>query len=486
VKRLAARLSREDGIALILAIVIMIVLVAVSTVLITSLVSENSRSTHSVVRQQSYQAAEAGVNSYASKLLEDGLFYTHYVAPGESTRRNPATGTLTTAGSQWTGGLSWTYPNGHDWVATPQLQNNYEYNLQITPPSSTACADSTDPLCGAITITSTGRPHGDTNTADWRELQVLVRPSSVSDYYRIVDGSIGFGDDTITNGKVYANGDIDHDGTASANLYAEGQITGPPSYTNNAKGYDIDSSPNIRSQIPVKLDFNSFLASVSTIAAIAQKAGTHTPNTNGQYFDTTSSTGVVTGQAGTYKAWVLTFNTNGTFDAKACKPSSGTDPAGGNSPMTSCSSSANWPVPTNGAIYSPEPVVVQGTVVGRVTIASKDDIVVGGPLAPKTSGTDVLGLVATNDVVIAKYVPSTLTWSAAVCAVGGTWKTDTSDDSKDTMTFTGSSATADGGDMTMFDKRVYSYDANLLKLPPPWFPQLQAYTTVLFREISPS
>ena len=125
-------------------------------------------------------------------------------------------------------------------------------------------------------------------------------------------------------------------------------------------------------------------------------------------------------------------------------------------------------------------------MVGRVTIGSGNDIDIGGALAPQTSGTDVLGLVATNDLYVAhvRLVDADL--------VGSDLRgqrhlaNDTSDGSHGTMNFTGSSTTANGGDMTMFTTRNYNYDANLLKLPPPWFPQLQAYTTVLFREIPPN
>ena len=160
-------LRDEQGIALVLVIIIGLVLTTLSTILLTALVSENTHSSDAVTRQQSFQAAEAGLNSYASKLIEDGLFYSHYVAPGESTRKDPGSGTLVTAGSPWPYGLSWTYPNGHDWVTTAQLPNNYEYNLQISPPSAGACTPPTNPLCGSVTITSTGRPHGD-KRKPWR------------------------------------------------------------------------------------------------------------------------------------------------------------------------------------------------------------------------------------------------------------------------------------------------------------------------------
>ena len=381
-------LHDERGIALVLVIIIGLVLTTVSAVLVTALVSENTSSSHAVVRQQSFQAAEAGLNSYASKLIEDGLFYSHYVAPGESTRKDPVTSTLVTAGNPWPYGLSWTYPNGHDWVAAAQLPNNYEYNLQYRsaelrgvcdPRRARSAAQSRSPRRAGRTPMRT-RPTGARSRA-------TIRPSSISDYYRIVNGNVGFGSTTTTNGKVYAAGDINHDGTATANLYAGGQVTGSTTYagTPTATHYDSTTTPPV-SQVVPPLNFSSFLASVSTISAVAKNAGTGAINTNGQYFDTATVAGVVTNTQKNYPAWVLTFNVGGTFSIKACKPSSGSDTAAGASPMSTCGSSATFNVPTNGAIYSPQTIVVQGTVVGRVTIGTGNDIDIGGALAPRHLG----------------------------------------------------------------------------------------------------
>jgi len=55
------------------------------------------------------------------------------------------------------------------------------------------------------------------------------------------------------------------------------------------------------------------------------------------------------------------------------------------------------------------------------------------------------------------------------------------------MTFTGSTAAINGGQMSMFDFRVYQYDPTLAYLQPPWFPTItQSYTVQLFRELPPS
>ena len=86
-----------------------------------------------MVSDAAFQAAEAGLDDYTSKLLDDNQFYLHDVAVGESTRRSSG-GTLVAPGASsptaWAYGTTWTYPNGKDnWRS---LTNGYEYNIQVT------------------------------------------------------------------------------------------------------------------------------------------------------------------------------------------------------------------------------------------------------------------------------------------------------------------------------------------------------------------
>jgi hypothetical protein len=141
-------------------------------------------------------------------------------------------------------------------------------------------------------------------------------------------------------------------------------------------------------------------------------------------------------------------------------------------------------VPVNGAVYSPQSVLVQGTVKGRVTIGSNNDVVIGDNISYVTGGTDVLGLVAQNDVVMAYYAPTDLTWWAAVIAETGQFISYNNDGSHGTFTFNGGVATNKGGSMSMFKTRFYNYDPNLLYLSPPWFPTVgDAYTVLMEREV---
>jgi Tfp pilus assembly protein PilX len=454
-------LGREDGIALVLVVLLVALVSVLSVTLITTVQSEEGRSAAAVQRQSAFGAAEAGLDDYITKLVDDHLYYVHYVAKGEATRKEPG-GTnvstspntsTSTSPTAWAYGLTWTYPNGKDqWRS---LSNGYEYDLQITPPSASQTS---------VGVVSTGRAAGDTNTHNWRVIQTLVKPSSITDYYRIVNGDVGWGSGANTYGKIYANGNITHDGTAYANLYAEGSITGSVTMMNGAQKYD---SSTIRSQIKNPINFSDFLTSMSDISRAAQLAGIYLNN-------------------GSYDAWKLVFSSAGTLTVQGCTKSGG-KPVSQQAPT--CGSSTTYNVPSNGAIYSQQDVIVSGQVKGRVTVASNSNIVVGGNIGPVTPGTDVLGLDANVNLITAGYVPNPLTWQAAVLAQTGTWESDPygSYTPTGTMNFTGMSATQDGGSFAgFFTTRNYNYDTTLQYLQPPWFPSVgDPYQITLFRELPP-
>jgi hypothetical protein len=451
----------EQGIAMVLVVFVcaFLALLALTTIEIAR--NESNRSAQQVQSGTAFQAAEAGIEDYIAKVVDDRLYYVHYVHPGEATRREPG-GVTVAAGTDevaWAYNLQWTYTNGFDHFYA--LPNGYEYSLQVFPPT-----DST----GQMRIMAMGRKQN--ATTDTRIVETIIRPSSLADFYRVVNGDVNWGAGATTNGKIYANGDIDHDGIATANIYAEGQITGSVSMQNGAKRYDVDSSPTIRSQIKNPINFSSFVTSFVDVERAAQSTGN-------RYDDASKA------------AWRIHFRNDGMFEIRSCTKTSGKDIA--DTPPT-CGTATVKPVPSNGAIYTAQSAVISnppaaaGSVVdGRVSVASNDTIVVGNNISYELPGDDVLGLIAKNDVVIAKYVPSTMDWTAGVLAQSGTWETYTHDGSKSTMTFTGSSATNLGGDLTMFTTRVYGYDPRLLFLPPPWFPIVEdAYTVVLFRELPAS
>jgi hypothetical protein len=479
VTRLRDMLAREEGIAMVTVLGITILLTVLAVVFLDVMNGEAARSRIEVTHETSYQAAEAGIDEYISKLVDDRLYYVHFVHPGEATRRSTASGRTVAAGATWqqSDGGTWTYPNGKDtWYGSTKLGNAYEYNLQITPPSAS------QPL---IRILSTARPVGDPDPRNWRALEVLVRPSSVSDFQMFAAADISYGSGATTYGKIYAGVDnsghkhsVNHDGVAYGDIYAENNITGNTTMMSGAEKYSAYTTPSVRTPLKNPIQFSSFLASIVDIRGAAGAGGVieDTPGVN---------------------VWWLTFQANGQILVQACTQVSG-KPIGDAKPT--CGAATAVSVPNNGAIYVGQPVIVSGIVNGRVTIGGASDIYVGGNLTYQTDGDDVLGLVASHSVIVAQWVPSTLSWRAATISQSGSWRSYGYDPEARSyeadyignfrlasMTFTGSTATYGGGSMSLFNSRVYQYDQTLLYLPPPWFPTVQdAYTIVLEREVAAS
>jgi hypothetical protein len=466
------RMRDEDGIAMLMVLGITALLGVLAVTLIDTMMGEAARSRKAVTRDAAYHAAEAGVDDYIAKLIDDRLYYLHFVHPGESTRQSTASARVVGASQAWAqaDGSAWTYPNGKDtWFGSQQLGNGYEYSLQIFPPSQQS------PL---IRIVSTARIVGDTDIRNWRAIESLIRPSSVSDFQMVADANISYGSTATTYGKIYAGIDgnnvahsVNHDGTAYGSVYAEGRVTGNTRLMNGAQKYDSASTPQIRTVMRTPINFNNFLASLVDIRSAAGAGG------------------IVQDTAGV-DAWWLTFQPGGQVMVQSCTKNAGRL-VGDLQPV--CGAGTLVQIPMNGAIYTAQPVIVSGTVNGRVTVGSASDIYVGGDITYALDGDDVLGLVASQSVLVPQWVPSTLSWRAATIAQSGTFRSYgtgagesnyVGNGQRTLMTFTGSTATYGGGSMGLFATRVYQYDSSLLYLPPPWFPTIQdAYTIVLSREV---
>ncbi len=240
----------------------------------------------------------------------------------------------------------------------------------------------------------------------------------------------------------------------------------------------------IRSVIKTPINFSNFTTSITDIkrAADLNVVGTQTP------YDLNN---------GNYDIWKLTFKSDGTLDVAGCKDSGSNKPEDVK-PTTCTAVSNNLPMPANGAIYAQQsvmisdgtstcgsPVITGNCVNGRVTVASANDVIIGDNIDYVQTGDDVLGLIAANEMIVAQWAPTTLSWRGATIAQTGQWRSAIGNQTHNgTMTFTGSTATNGGGYMSMYATRVYKYDNSLLYLQPPWFPTIDyAYTVLLYREL---
>ena len=451
---------------MVLIVFALALLTSASLLLVDQVTFEIKRSSDAEQQQSAFEAAESGLDDYIAKLTQDQLFYLHYVHPAESPRTDQATAATVTGTATcddpvdrpdptaWPHGIAWNYVNGQTrWCS---LGNGYEYNIQINPPSASQTG---------IEIVSTGRSI--TDSSDLRVVEAVVKRSSIADFQMLANVSITYGSDATTNGKIYSTHNITHNGDATGDVYAENVLSGSVSFSGGAKGYDGSSStsayPDLGTVIKDHpIDFQTFLASFADITNAAASGGIELDDPSKD-------------------AWWLTFNSNGTVSIKSCMRVSGNNIE---DTQPSCTTPTTSPVPNNGAIHAWQSVIVSGQVNGRVTVASEADIVVAADISYVQLADDVLGLEAKRAMYVAAWVPTNLNWRAATLTQSGRWESAGPNGSKGTMVFTGSTATADGGQMSMFDTRVYNYDQSLLYLPPPWFPTMTAsYEYTSFREL---
>jgi hypothetical protein len=480
--------ARQSGQSLIATIAITSV---VGLLLVASLSwarSSTSQATRTARGDVALQAAEAGVQLYLSRIVEDPRYWRNHVDLAEDPRINTTGGGTVQPGQPWAAGATWTYTGPT--VTWRPLQDarfgNAAYSLRVTP----APGDSS-----AIMVQSTARvmPSGGGNPVV-RSVQARVSPLSIADFQMISNQSISYGSAATTTGKLYSAGNIVHAGTATAPLYAANLICRSGSGQNcsgsqagntafQAGAFDRTTTPSFRQKFPTPIDFSSFTQDLADVRAAAQATGV--------YRTATDATGwmvqfLATGQMRIWKITGSTSDLGATIPRLEC-PETVTLPGGsqpvyvyfeqsvvignGNSLTDRCNA-------TSGARTS--------VVDGQVTLASRNNVYIGNDIRYEGDTDDVLGLIAAGEVIIGEYSGRDLNWRAATLAQNGQWRTNKGTTDRGTMTFTGSTATSDGGYASMFATRVYNYDPTLQSLRPPLFPTIEgSWQVAYWREVTP-
>jgi hypothetical protein len=518
-------LCDDDGFAMVLAVSLITLVTLVSISLMTFVQGQDTNSRRDAAKDGAYQAAEAGTNAYLSDLTENNVFYLTYMARGEATRTDTGNTahanncTVSCSDLAWSSGTTWTYKTAPasdtGWFTVPTTSGNttqeYQYLIQVYPPNKNLTG-----LAQVITrIDVTGRPYGSTDTTKWHTIETMLRPSSLTDFQAFLATSISYGSTATTTGPIFVGEDVNgvvgtlnHDGTAMANLYSEGTVTGSTTLLNGAKKYDSTTSPTALCKLNncAAVPFSSFNSTLSVVAGAATGSTGFTLGT------TDPGNANLSGQSPAYTvdAWKLVFQSNGTVLVSSCKLYATTSPAktyqdydGANPPV--CGNQVTKTIPSGqSAIYSPVDVIVSGVVHGTVTVGSNQDIVYGGNVTYATPGTDVLGLEAYSTIYIAQWAPDAngnITIYGAQLALHGPWTANPnctspnnchsicSTGGKCVMTFYGSSALYGQSSSAismagMFNTRSYNYDNNLIFDPPPFFPSLgNAFTILVQREL---
>lgn len=475
----------QDGVSLIVVIALTGVLALLVLVSLSFARSSNSQTARQGRTDIALQVADAGINQYVSRLVEDPLYYNHWVDAAEDPRIDPY-GTVHAPGTAWTPGVTWTYAAGPATTWT-QLQDarfgRAAYSLRITPPASGS---------DLVTVQSTAQASRGTSRPVTRSVQSQIHPTSIADFQMISNATIKYGSSATTTGKLYSAVDINHLGIARAPAYAQNFVCADDSFNCSssrrpasvfqAGAFDSTTVPSFRTEFPTPIDFSHFSATRLEIKDAAEAGGT-------------------AWDSPTASAWMVQFTADGR--AKVFMITNTADP-GASLTTINCPQIVN--VPANGAMYFEQSVIISdGSTVrdtcnpqvagprpsilnGRVTVATKGNVYIGGNISYASPGDDVLGLIAEDEVIIAKYTPSVLTWRAASLAQNGQWRTYLSvpDGNHSSMTYIGSQTTSDGGYASMFNARSYQYDDTLRSLRPPLYPILEgSWEAYYWREVLP-
>jgi type II secretory pathway pseudopilin PulG len=455
----SSRRARRSGQALIATLGVATLLGIVAAVGLQIAQDSNAGTAKEGRTDLALQVADAAVSLYITRLQSDPGYDGHFSDPAEDPRVL-ASGVTVPPGSSVTAGTAWTYPAGPPQNFSQTIQNARfgaaTYNLRVTP------ATGTQPL----TVLATGKVG-----KEMRSIQAQLAPGSLADFQMVSDSDIAYGATATTDGKLYANGSINHAGHAKERVYASDNVTCARC---DLGFFDRDSTPSFSSQFPTPIDFSRFTRSTLDVKQAAQAGGSPSP----YYLN-------APGQPG----WLLQFLGDGTV--KIWPITGATNLA---STMGALGAPSVVPIPPNGAIYSEQNVVISegrmgldSVVRGQVTVVSANNVYIGGNITYSSTGplrNDVLGLIAANNVYIAEYTPTVLDWWAATIAQSGRWETNPGSRGTHTsMTYHGAEAEKNGGQAVMFNTRSYQWDPGLASTPPPFWPRVGAWVTKYWREV---
>jgi len=483
-----------------------------------------------VKSQQAFNIAEAGLNYYMWHLNHNS---TDYKDGGTTpTTPNPTLGYG---------------PYTHNYIDTNGVKEG-TYTLWINPSGNGSTI---------VTVRSIGQDNGSNIT---RTVQAQIGSPSFASYAVASDSALWFGNTEAADGPVDSNQGVRMDG-ANDSTISSANTTYVPSYQLGGDGSTSEAgvwcSPSVTSPVncntrtktdwtyPVpSINFNQVSSSLCTIKEVAFAANSSTASLDNTSNPCTQTPATLTStylpqRSTSYsltRGYLIVLNTNGTYNLY--------DVNAENDQLTPYTSaltltlvSSNVTVPSAGVIFAEDNVWVLSnpTYHGRLTIASGrlnstdsstyTNIVIAGPLVYSTkNGSDEVGLIAQNSVIVAPYAPPssgafTYEIDGALLAENGevwypgTYRTNANrctrgwTSSNQQLLFYGSVATRqtwtwnwlDGtsacGDavydstngtnnyISGIQNTTTEYDYNLEYGPPPSYPLTSGYNILSWREI---
>lgn len=442
-------LKSSSGFSIPLVIGLIMMFGAMGVAIATVTVMNIKFASHQQKSETALQVAEAGINYYLWHLSHDSSDY----KDGNTTPTNPPYG-----------------PYVHDFKDTSGRKIG-TYTLTITPPSSGSTI---------TTIQSVGKVDGIKGT---RTILAQIGQPSFSNYIFLSNTQMRFSSDSTTTGPVHSNVGIEFNGTNNGPVTA-GQATYNDGSGNRA-GVWGTGGPTSQWQFPVPtVNFNQVTANFSDLRTRSQNGGVYLGNSGGI-------------------GWNIRFryDNSGSFDLYRVNSE-------GNGGINT-TFIRNQAAPSNGIVFSAENVWVSGGAgggagyKGRITVAAarlpdnpsqRRNIRITNSLDyASEDGSNVIGLIAQNDVFVPRYAPNTMTVDAALLAQYGSVGYDTTNGPlKTSFTLYGSIAQYQndygfkvlgcGSYCRGFPITQYNFDEHLVYAPPPMFPTTGNYTILNWRE----
>lgn len=409
-----------------------------------------------VDREEALQIAEAGVDYYEWHLA---LFPTDYED-----------------------GTGHAGPYLHAYTDLTSEQTIGYYQLTITPPST-----------GSTIVTIQSKGWTSDAPSVTRTVTAQYGVPSLAIYSFLSNSAIWIGPDENVSGEMQSNGGVRFDGTTNAPVMSAISSYSCPSWqgtpcpaTENGIWGSASKATQEFWQYPVPaVDFSSLTANLATLQSTAQS------ETGGTYFLPPSNA----------DGYSLVFNSSGTVSVYKVT-SLQTEPTAWDVNDVAVNKSTDYKnrtllfteaIPSSGIIYVEDNTWVEGTVNGRVTVAAAT-LPYNASTAPNiyipnnlvyatTNGTDSLGLISQQNIIVTYAAPQNLTVDAALIAQNGSdeflyYQNDAA--VKNSITVLGSIMTygqwtwtwVDGNnnDVSGYATTNDAYDSNLLYSPPPSFP----------------
>ena len=447
------QMQKNNGDTLLLLLIVASVFSIIMPPIISWTVTTDRLTREVTNKEQALQIAEAGVNYYQWHLA-------HFP-------------------SDYKDGTNTNGPYVHNYVDTDTQNVLGQYSLVITPPANGSTI---------VTIASTG--YTNNNPSLKKTVTVKYGIPSLAIYSFLSNDIIWIGPQETVNGQMQSNNGIRFDGAGNAPIgsakstYTCSSGQGSPCpHTENGVWGSANSATQSFWQFPVPaIDFSSLTSNLATLKSSAQSAGLYLPPSN-------------------KNGYSLVFNSNGTVSVYKINSLINTPAASdiyGNArnedvDYNNRSLQYTVAIPSNGIIYVEDDTWVEGTVNGRVmvTVAKLPYVASTAPniyipnniFYQAKDGTDVLGLLSQQDIVVTYGAPSNLEIDAALIAQNGSaqfFYYPGGNAIKNTISIFGSIMTfgqwtwnwVDGNNNNVsgYATTNDTYDNNLFYAPPPGFP----------------